>query len=72
MKKSLLPLKGSPKAPAAGRGSSGPFSEAAPVPPEAGLPLIRQDVRQAIFCEDVPPLLQAPAESGDQLRNRRS
>ncbi len=62
----------SAKAPAAGRGSPGPFNEAPSTASENGLPLIRQEVRKAIFHEDVPPLLQPSAESGDRLRKRRS
>ncbi|MDP1672301.1 MAG: hypothetical protein Q8L65_04180, partial [Burkholderiales bacterium] len=60
------------KSPAAGRGSPGPFSEAAVSAPEAGLPSIRQAVRQEPHREHVPGQARQPAERSTSLRKRRS
>lgn len=59
-----------PEAPAAGNGSAGPFSEAGLGATDAGLPSIRQEVRQEIHRENVPRQSQRPAERSKQRRSR--
>jgi len=62
----------SPKAPAAGRSSPGPFSETGRAAPDAGLPSIRQTVRQETHRENVHRQSQRPAEGSKPQRKRHS
>lgn len=67
MKKTLP----STQAPAADRGSPGPFSEAGPAAPGAGSPSNRQEVQQEPHREHVPGKVQRPAGRSKPLRKRR-
>lgn len=60
----------SAKAPPAGRGSPGPFSESGHAASEAGLPSIGQE-RQEPHREHVLGQVQRPAGRSKSLRKRR-